>query len=97
MELKLEIGDRVQETFLGYTHHCEHHGQVQGIPIKGTLGGIRFSTGIPIPKKLWRPKKGNVVEIQGRWFFQEGLDVQILWDNGEREWRLADSDHLVKI
>lgn len=39
-------------------------------------------------------RKGTVVEVQGRWFFQGGRDVRIKWADGTYDWRLANDEHL---
>ena len=93
-KLELEVGDIVAETYQGYYSHKEFHGQnklearVMGVPVELPYHLRR-------PGFLWRARKGEVIEVQARWWNQDGYDVLVRWKNGgEPEWRLADSEHL---
>lgn len=92
--MNFNVGDRVRETYHGHLAHCEHHGKPKGISVDMNLGPVPASIGLPIPRKLWRAKKGEIIEIRDRWYFQEGKDALVRWDSGQEEWRLADEKHL---
>ena len=93
----LKVGDKVKETYEGHLAHCEHHNKPKGVTVDLNISGIPAQIGLPIPKALWKAKKGHVKDVRERWFFQEGKDVLIDWGNGEEEWRLAESKHLQKL
>ena len=91
-KIELRIGDIVAETYEGHYGHREHHGNHS---IKGAWAGIPLKFMIRRPRFLWRPRKGEVIEVQSRWWYQDGYDVKIKWrSGGEPEWRLADTEHL---
>lgn len=94
-KLDLSVGDIVSETYLGYRSHKEYHGKKN---LSSRVAGVPVDAFIPVPKFLWRARKGEVIEVQARWWNQEGHDVKVQWkDGGEPEWHLADSQHLVLI
>lgn len=94
-KLKLEVGDIVAETYRGYYSHKRYHGKDS---LELHLFGIPLGLQIKRPKRprwLWRPRVGEVVEVQGRWWMQDGCDVKVRWRNGDPDdWRLADTKHL---
>lgn len=92
--MKFNKGDCVREAYHGYISHCEHHGKPKGISVDVNVGFMPASVGLPIPRALWRAKKGKIVELRERWYFQEGYDALVQWENGHEEWRLADEKHL---
>ncbi|CAI8168795.1 MAG: Uncharacterised protein [Prochlorococcus marinus str. MIT 9215] len=92
--MEFAIGDRVKETYHGYVAHCEHHGKPKGISVDVNVGLLPDSIGLPIPRALWRPKKGKIIDLRDRWYFQEGRDALVQWASGYEEWRLADEKHL---
>lgn len=92
--MKLQVGDRIRETYKGYVSHCEHHGEPKGAAVDVKIMGMSGKIGMPTPRALWRAKKGTVIEIRERWFFQEGNDVLVRWSDGQEEWRLEDKEHL---
>ena len=92
--MEFTVGDKVKETYHGYVAHCEHHGKPKGISVDVNVGFIPGSVGLPFPRSLWRPKKGKIIELRDRWFFQGGRDALVSWENGQEEWRLADEKHL---
>ena len=94
-KLMLEVGDVVAETYDGFYSHREHHGEQN---LKAKVFGFPFTALVRRPKILWRGRRGKVLEVQGRWWGQDGYDVRIQWNNGgEPEWRLADDQHLTLI
>ena len=94
-KIELQIGDIVAETYDGHYGHREHHGNHS---IKGALAGIQLRLMIRRPRFLFSPRKGEVIEVQSRWWGQDGYDVKIKWRNGgEPEWRLADTEHLTLV
>lgn len=62
---------------------------------QGRLSHRRHHDGFVAALPSFQPlRKGTVVEIQERWFFQSGQDVRIKWSDGTYDWRLADAEHL---
>tara|TARA_X000000950_G_C13829630_1_gene625559 strand:- start:166 stop:453 length:288 start_codon:yes stop_codon:yes gene_type:complete len=92
--MEFNIGDYARETYHGYVSHCEHHGKPKGISIDVNVGFMPGSVGLPIPRALWKPKKGKIIELRERWYFQKGHDALVKRENGHEEWRLADEKHL---
>jgi len=92
--MEFNVGHRVRETYYGYIAHCSHHGRPRGISLDVNIGFLPGVIGLPIPRSLWRPRNGRIIELCDRWYFQEGRDALVRWDSGEEEWRLADEKHL---
>ena len=92
--MEFTIGDQAKETYHGYAAHCEHHGKPKGLSVDVNVGFMPASIGLPIPRSLWRPKKGKIIELRDRWFFQEGRDALVRRENGQEEWRPPDERHL---
>jgi len=91
-KLELTVGDTVQETYRGHYSHREYHGEVN---TKAKIGFFSLKTLIKKPRFIWRPRTGTVVEIQPRWWGQDGCDVRIQWKGQDSsDWRLADTKHL---
>ena len=61
--MEFTIGDQVKETYHGYAAHCEHHGKPKGLSVDVNVGFMPASIGLPIPRSLWRPKKGKIIEL----------------------------------
>jgi hypothetical protein len=62
---------------------------------QGRLSHRRHHDGVVAALPSFQPlRKGTVVEIQERWFFQSGQDVRIKWSDGTYDWRLVDAEHL---
>ena len=92
-KLKLEVGDLVKETYRGHYSHRRYHGDKN--LEANVLGLFSLRTLLKRPRLFWWPRTGEVIEIQGRWWGQDGYDVKIQWkDDGSSEWRLADGKHL---
>ncbi len=92
--MDFKVGAKVREMYVGYVAHCEHHNKPKGLTVDLNISGLPASVGLPIPRALWKAKKGKVLEVRERWFFQSGHDVLIQWEDGQEEWRLADQSHL---
>ena len=90
--IALSIGVVVAETYEGHYRHREYHGDQN---LKAKLLGVPAGTLIRKPRWLWRARKGKIIEVQARWWGQEGYDVKVQWNDGsDPEWYLADTEHL---